>query len=93
MGGELAHGLMEAQAQDLRAEVDRVTLQIAFGPAPVNSLDDEARVGAQLEVAAACFEEREAAFFEQREQWREACGADLLACPDCAAEKASCLNS
>ena len=67
-GGELAHGLVEGEAQDLGAEVDGVALQVALGPAPVTLFYDETGIGVDGEVAAAGFAEREAAFFQQRAQ-------------------------
>ena len=66
---------MEGQAKDLRAKVDCVALEIAFGPAPVAVLDDEAGILAHEEVAAAELDQDQAALFEQRRQRREPGGA------------------
>lgn len=47
---DLAHGIVEAHAEDLDKEVDGVAVEIALGPAPVAFLDQESRKGGQLEV-------------------------------------------
>ena len=39
--GDLAHGVMEGQAEDLDMKVNGVAGQVAFGPAPVAVFDDE----------------------------------------------------
>ena len=49
---DLAHGVVEGQAEDLDAEVDGVAGQIAFGPAPVAVFDDEAGIGGQNKLPA-----------------------------------------
>jgi len=48
--GDLAHGVVEGEAEDLDKEVDGVAGQVALGPAPVTVFDQEALVGGQLEV-------------------------------------------
>ena len=57
--GDLAHGVVEGQAEDLDKEVDGVAGQIALGPAPVAVFDDEAGEGGQNEVAGLLFDELE----------------------------------
>ena len=37
---DLAHGVVEGQAEDLGAEVEGVAGQIALGPAPIGVFDD-----------------------------------------------------
>ena len=44
-GGNLAHGIVEGQAEDLDVEVDGIASEVAFGPAPVTVFDDEAGIG------------------------------------------------
>ena len=39
--GDLAHGIVEGQAEDLDMKVNGVAGQVAFGPAPVAVFDDE----------------------------------------------------
>ncbi len=39
--GDLAHGVVERQAEDLDVEVNGVAGQIAFGPAPIAVFDFE----------------------------------------------------
>ncbi len=39
--GNLAHGVVEGQAENLDVEVNGVARQIAFGPATVAVFDDE----------------------------------------------------
>ena len=50
--GDLAHGVVEGQAEDLDEEVDGVAGQIAFRPAPVAVFDDEAGIGGQGKLPA-----------------------------------------
>ena len=38
---DLAHGVVEGQAEHLGKEVDGVAGQIAFGPAPIGVFDDQ----------------------------------------------------
>ncbi len=78
---EFAHGVVEAQTQDVRAEVDGISGEVALGPAPVAVLHDETGKGGHEEVAAAGFDEGEAAFFEERPQGHEPGRADLLTRP------------
>ena len=40
-GGDLAHRVVEGEAEEAHAEVDGVARQVSFGPAPVALLDDE----------------------------------------------------
>ena len=42
--GNLAHGVVEGQAEDLDVEVDGIASEVAFGPAPVTVFDDEAGI-------------------------------------------------
>lgn len=78
---DLAHGVMEVQAQDLDLEVDGIALEVALGPAPIRFFDEEAGEGGQLEVARLLFDELEAAFLQERDQRGPAGGADLFRSP------------
>jgi hypothetical protein len=44
---DLAHGVVEGQAEDLEVEVDGVAGQIALGPAPIGVFDDQTRISGQ----------------------------------------------
>ena len=79
--GELAHGVVEGQAQDLDVEVNGVAGEIPFGPTPVAVFDDEAGIGWQNIIACVPSNEFKFALLEQRHQWREPGGADLFARP------------
>jgi hypothetical protein len=59
--GDLAHGVVEAQAEYADAEVDGVACQVALGPAPVAVLDDETGIGGEIMVPRLTFAELEAA--------------------------------
>lgn len=69
---------MEGQAEHLDVEVNGVASQIALGPAPVTVFDDETGIGRQDKIAGLAYEELESAFLEQRNQWRQPCGADFV---------------
>ncbi len=79
--GDLAHGVVEGQAEDLDVEVNGVAGEVAFWPAPVGVLDDEAGIGGQNKIARLMRDELESAFFQKRDQWSQARGADLLTRP------------
>ena len=79
--GDLAHGVVEGQAEDLDVEVDGVAGEIAFGPAPVAVFDDEAGIGGQNKIAGLACDELESALLEQRNQRGQPGGADLFARP------------
>ena len=66
--GDLAHGVVEGQTEDLDMEVNGVAGQIAFGPAPVAVFDDEAGIGGQNEIARLAGDELESAFLEKSNQ-------------------------
>jgi len=74
--GDLAHGVVEGQAEHLDVEVDGVAGHVSLWPAPVAVFDDESGIGRQLEVARLFFDELEAAVLEQGNQGRHAGGAD-----------------
>ena len=38
---DAAHGVVKGEAEDLDVEVDGISSQIAFGPAPITVFDDE----------------------------------------------------
>ncbi len=79
--GDLAHGVVEGQAEDLDVEVNGVAGQIAFRPAPVAVFDDEAGIGGQATIARLAGDELESALLEQRHQRCQPGGADLLPRP------------
>ena len=58
--GDVVHGLVEGQPQDLDKEVDGVTFQAASVPVPIGFLDDEAGEGGQLQVARLLLDQLEA---------------------------------
>lgn len=76
---DLAHGIMETQAQHLDEEVDGVAVEVALRPAPVAFFDDETGERGQLEVTRFLLDELDAAFLEQRGQGSDSGGADLFA--------------
>lgn len=77
--GDVAHGLVEGQAKDLDVEVNGVAGEVALGPAPVAVFDDETGKSRQDKIARLCRDELQAAFLQERNQWSDSCGADLLA--------------
>lgn len=79
--GDLAHCVVEGQAEDLDVEVDGVAGEVAFGPAPITVLDDEARIGGRNKIACVPGDKFKSALLEQRRQRGDAGGADLLARP------------
>ena len=81
LAGDLAHGVVEGQAEDLDEEVNGVAGQVALGPAPVAVFDDQAGIGGQVKVARLACDELEPALLEQRDQRGQAGGADLFAGP------------
>ena len=46
----LAHGIMEGQAEHLDVEVNGVAGEVALGPTPIAVLDDESGIGGQNEA-------------------------------------------
>ena len=81
-GGDLAHGVVKGQSEDLDEEVNGVAGQVTLGPAPVAVFDDEAGIGGQEVIAGGLFDELEGALLEQRDQGCQAGGADLAIFPD-----------
>ena len=79
--GDLAHGIVEGQAEDLDVEVNGVASEVAFGPAPVGVFDDEAGIGGQNKIAGRLGNELESALLKQRHQRCQPGGADLFARP------------
>ncbi len=49
--GDLAHGVVEREAENLDEEVNGVASQLSLRPSPIAVFDEEAFVGGQLEVA------------------------------------------
>lgn len=79
--GDLAHGVVEGQSQDLDMEVNGVAGQVALWPAPVGVFDDETGKGGQNKIARLKRDQLESSFFQKRNQRSDAGGADLLAGP------------
>lgn len=79
--GDLAHGLVEGMAENLDVEVNGVAGEVAFGPASVAVLDDEAGIGGQNKIACLSGDELESVLLQQRQQRGDAGGADLFARP------------
>ena len=75
---DLAHGVVEGQAEDLGTEVDGVAGQIALGPAPIGVFDDQTGIGGQGKIAGLACRQVESALLEEPNQWRQPGGADLL---------------
>ena len=79
--GDGAHGVVEAQAENLDEQVDGIAGQIPFGPAPVAVFKEESGMGGQFKVARLSFEEWEAAPLKERNERCQPGGADLFAGP------------
>ena len=79
--GDLAHGVVEGQAEDLDTEVNGVAGEVALRPAPIGVLDDETGIGGQSKIARLAFDELESALLQQWKQGGQSCGADLIARP------------
>jgi len=79
--GDLAHGVVEGQAEDLDVEVNGVAGEVAFGPAPVAVFDDETGIGWQNKIAGLARNQLETALLKQRHQRCDPGGADLFAGP------------
>ena len=79
--GDLAHGIMEREAEHQDVEVNGVAGQIAFRPAPVTVFDDEAGKGGQNKIARLAFDELESALLQEWDEWGQPGGADFFARP------------
>jgi len=79
--GDLAHGIVEGQAEDLDMEVNGIASEVAFGPAPIGVFYDESGIGGQNKVARLAFDELESAQLQERNQRGQPGGADLFARP------------
>lgn len=79
--GDLAHGVVEGQAEDLDVKVNGVAGEVALRPAPVTVFDDQAGIGRQNKIARLARDDLKAALLEQRHQRCQAGGADLFARP------------
>ena len=55
---EVAHGLVEAHAENLDEEVNGVAREVALWPAPVAVFDDQAGISGQLEVIRSALDHR-----------------------------------
>lgn len=78
---DLAHGVVEGQPQHLDMEVNGITGEVTFRPAPVAVFDDETGIGWQNKIARLALDQLQAALLQQRHQRGQARGADLLARP------------
>ena len=75
----MAHGFVEAHAEDLCEEVDGISREVAFGPSPVGVFDDKAGEGAELEHMGFALGEGEAALVQHGREGDEAGRTDLFA--------------
>ncbi len=66
LSGDLAHGVVEAQAQNLNEEVDGVAGQVASRPLPIAVFDDQIRIGGLLVVFRFAFEKLKPAPLQER---------------------------
>ena len=57
---------MEGEAEDLDVKVNGIAGEVAFGPAPIGVLDEEAGIGGQNEIACLAFVELESALLGLR---------------------------
>ena len=62
--GDLTHGVVEGQAQDLDAKVNGVAGQAALGPPPIGVFEDQARIGRQGKVARLALDQLKPALLE-----------------------------
>ena len=65
-GVNLAHGVVEGQAEDLNAEVNGVASEVALRPPPIAVFDDEVGIGGQNETVRILRDDVESALLEQR---------------------------
>ena len=79
--GEVSHGVVEGQAEDLDMEVDGVASQVTLWPAPVAVFDDETGIGGQDKIARLTFDQMESMLLQERNQRGDSGSADLFACP------------
>src|SRR5436190_19056229 len=79
--GDLAHSIIEGQAENLDEEVDGVACQLALWPTPIAVLDEQALVSGQFKIDGRQLDELEASPAQQGNQRSHAGGADLLSRP------------
>ena len=79
--GDVVHGVVEGEAEDLDVEVNGIAGEVALRPAPVTVFDDEAGIGGQNKIARLPCAEFQSALLKQRHQRNDAGSADLLARP------------
>jgi len=72
------HGVVEGDAEDFGEEVDGVSGEIPFRPAPVIFFDEEFWISAQMEVSSGELFQGQSVFGEDGEQGGQSRGADLL---------------
>lgn len=65
---DLAHGIVEGQAENLDVEVNGVAGEVPFRPAPVAVFDDETGIGGQNKIARFACNKFKSALPEQRHQ-------------------------
>ena len=78
---DLAHGVVEGQAEDLGTKVDGIAGQIALWPTPIGVFDDQTGIGGQGKIAGLALDQLETTLLEQRGQRHHTGGADLLTRP------------
>ncbi len=59
--GDLAHGVVEGEAEHLDVEVDGVAGEITFRPAPIAIFNAEAGIGGQNKVVGLAWDDLESA--------------------------------
>ena len=79
--GDLLHGVVEGQTQDVHEKVDGVAGEVALWPPPIGVFDEESLEGRQLEVARVFFEELQSLLLQQGNQQDLPGRADLFAAP------------
>ena len=79
--GDLLHGIVEGETEHAHAEVDGIARKLTIRPAPIGVFDDETGIGRHGIIARVVLDHGESAFFEQRNQWCDACGTDLVVGP------------
>src|SRR5438128_9316245 len=81
LAGDLAHGVMEGEAQHTHEEVNSIAGQVAFGPAPIAVFDDQTGIGGQDKITRLAWDDLDSALLQQGNQQDLPGRADLLAGP------------
>ena len=81
LSDELAHGVVEAHAENDDEEVDGISRAVFFGPPPVGVFDNDARELREVIVVGSAGDELESTFLKHWGERNEPGCADLLAGP------------